>query len=637
MRIITAISLFLLLTIGARAQVLSPGVDSIPMSDNKKLAADIYIPQGWTSGPVILVQTPYNRLWYRLIGLPLVGTNINSSNYAFVIVDWRGFYGSTAANYSGAPTRGEDGYDVVEWIAAQSWSNGKVGTWGPSALGRVQFMTAKENPPHLTCICPLVAGPQYSYQEYFPNGCYRTEYVEQLDGLGFGMSTMLLQNQVYNNFWQFIVEPPNFYPTQIQVPALMIGGWYDHNIEVMLEFYNAIRAQSPLAVRDQHRLLMGPWAHGGNGSATVGSGQQGQLFYPNAVGWNDSLALMFFDYHLRSQTNGWNNTPFVQYYNMGQNVWTSSPTWPPSGISNLTYYFQSDSSMTSSAPASSSGSLSFSYDPTNPSPTVGGPTLRADLDQGPYDQALVVESRNDVLRFTTAPLASNINVSGNVVVTLKVSSDRYDTDFCVRLCDVYPDGRSMLVNDGVYRMRFRNGFTANDTAALVPNQVYTVNIELPATSHTFLQGHRIRMDVTSSNYPRFNRNMNTNGPMYPFTNGDTLINPLVANNTVYTNSINSSSITLPTGITNVGIQPQPKTTSTIRIFPNPADDATAVVLPEVSSGFAYIRDVQGRVLQTQNYSGNTVQLSTSELADGIYLIEIIQPQSRYTSTFVIRH
>jgi len=621
MRIITALGLLLVLTLGVRAQVLSPAVDSIPMGDNKKLAADIYIPQGWTSGPVILVQTPYNRLWYRLIGLPLVGTNINSSNYAFVIVDWRGFYGSASANYTGAPTRGEDGYDVVEWIAAQPWSDGKVGTWGPSALGRVQFMTAKENPPHLTCICPLVAGPQYSYQEYFPNGCYRTEYVEQLDGLGFGMSTILLQNPVYNNLWQFIVEPPNFYPTQIQVPALMIGGWYDHNIEVMLEFYNAIRTQSPLAVRDQHRLLMGPWVHGGNGSATVGTGQQGQLFYTNAVGRNDSLALLFFDYHLRSQNNGWNNTPFVQYYNMGQNVWTSSPTWPPSGISNLTYYFQSDSSMTSTAPASSSGSLSFNYDP----------------DQGPYDQAPVVESRNDVLRFTTAPLTSNVNVSGNVVVTLKVSSNRYDTDFCVRLCDVYPDGRSMLVNDGVYRMRFRNGFTANDTAALVPNQVYTVNIELPATSLTFLQGHRIRVDVTSSNYPRFNRNMNTNGPMYPFTNGDTLINPLVANNTVYTNSINSSSITLPTGSANVGIEQPTALTPTISIFPNPAGDVTTVVLPEVSSGIVYIRDVQGRVVQTQNYSSNTVQLNTAAIADGVYLIEIIQAQSRYTSTFVIRH
>jgi hypothetical protein len=207
----------------------------------------------------------------------------------------------------------------------------------------------------------------------------------------------------------------------------------------------------------------------------------------------------------------------------------------------------------------------------------------------------------------------------------------------VRLCDVYPDGRSMLVNDGVYRMRFRNGFTANDTAALVPNQVYTVNIELPATSLTFLQGHRIRVDVTSSNYPRFNRNMNTNGPMYPFTNGDTLINPLVANNTVYTNSINSSSITLPTGSANVGIEQPTALTPTISIFPNPAGDVTTVVLPEVSSGIVYIRDVQGRVVQTQNYSSNTVQLNTAAIADGVYLIEIIQAQSRYTSTFVIRH
>src|SRR5574337_1004941 len=137
--------------------ILNPIGDSIPMSDGRKLAADIYIPSGMSSGPVILIQTPYNRLIYRFAGLPLqIGMNINSCNYILVITDWRGFYGSKKAAYAGSPAIGDDGYSTVEWIAQQTWSNGKIGTHGPSALGRVQFQTAQKNPPHLTCICPLV-------------------------------------------------------------------------------------------------------------------------------------------------------------------------------------------------------------------------------------------------------------------------------------------------------------------------------------------------------------------------------------------------------------------------------------------------------------------------------------------------
>src|ERR1043165_1917923 len=271
--------------------ILTPQVASIPISDGRKLAADVYIPSGMVSGPVILVQTPYNRLLYR-VGLPLgIGQNLNSSNYIIVVVDWRGFYGSAAAAHVGAPSQGQDGYSCVEWIAQQSWSNGKVGTWGPSALGRVQFQTAKTNPPHLTCICPLVAGPQYDYQEYFPGGCLRTEYVDQLDGLGFGTSAALMNAPVHNGTWTF-VENQNFYPDSIRVPCYMIGGWYDHNIEVMLAFYKALQ-NSNTPVKDKHRLLMGPWVHGGHGTAQVGTQLQGQLSYPNADNWNDSLAILF--------------------------------------------------------------------------------------------------------------------------------------------------------------------------------------------------------------------------------------------------------------------------------------------------------------------------------------------------------
>ena len=509
---------------------LTPLIDSIPMGDGKKLAADIYIPNTITQGPVILIQTPYNRLHFHL-SLPLqIGLNINSSNYIFVIVDWRGFYGSAAASYLGNPSIGQDGYDCVEWIAQQSWSNGVIGTWGASALGRVQFQTAKLNPPHLTCICPLVAGPQYDYTEYYPHGDIRTEYVVQLDALGFGLSPILLAHQVHDAAWTF-AESANFYPDSIKVPCYMIGGWYDHTVEFMLPFFNAIRTQSPVNVRNEHRLLMGPWTHKG-----IGGPAQGELTYGNAAPWADSLTLLFFDYHLRGIANGWNATPFVQYYQMGDDTWQSNAAWPPAGPTPVNFYFHQSGILNNAVPLNSSGSVNYNYNPNDPSPTVGGPTLELDLGEGPYNQVDSVESRNDILIFTTDSLTQDAVMIGNSVVHLKVSSDKTDTDFDIRLTDVYHDGRSMLVNDGVMRMRFRNGNTANDTAAIIPGTIYNCDIKLPNTAITFLAGHKIRVDITSSNYPRFNRNMNTGGALYPGNNLDTLVNPVIASNTVYTNS-----------------------------------------------------------------------------------------------------
>lgn len=620
------------------AQPLTPIVDSVPMRDGRKLPVDIFLPAGWTSGPVILIQTPYNRLWFRL-SLPLgIGTNIDSSNYAFVTADWRGFYGGAQANYSGAPTRGQDGYDLVEWIATQTWSNGETGTWGPSALGKVQFQTARENPQHLTCICPLVAGPQFNYQEYFPNGCYRTEYVEQLDGLGYGMSPILLANPTRNIIWQF-AEADGFYPDSILVPAFMIGGWYDHNIDVMLDFYNGIRTQSPANVQNQHRLLMGPWAHGGNGSATVGSANQGQLTFNNAAGWSDSLALLFFDYHLRGIQNGWNNTPFVQYYTMGSNTWNTTAAWPPSGMNPVTLYMHSDTTMDNIPPAVSSGSISYQYNPQDPSPTIGGTTLRQDLDQGPYDQSSVVESRNDILKFTTAPLAQDMTVSGEVVIHLEVSSDKFDTDFCVRLCDVYPTGESMLVHDGVYRMRFRDGFAPADTGIMTPNTNYAIDITLPATSITFLQGHRIRVDVTSSNYPRYNRNMNTGQAMYPgpvATAGDTLVNPQIANNTIYTNSVYSSRVTFPATQWPNGIEEKQNATA-VRIYPNPSDEFTRFEFENNGSAVMTVTDASGRVVYISQVNGNQALINTQQFANGIYCVSVQSETGVQNGRFAVQH
>ncbi|HNP47951.1 MAG TPA: CocE/NonD family hydrolase [Bacteroidia bacterium] len=628
----------LLFTHTLSAQFILPDfVDSVPMSDGKKLPADVYIPANWTSGPVILIQTPYNRQLFRLSGLPLgIGNAIDSSHYAFVITDWRGFWGGAQAEYSGAPGNGQDGYSIVEWIAAQSWSNGEVGTWGPSALGNVQYLTAKENPPHLRCICPLVAGPQTIYQEYYPNGCLRTEYLEQLDALGFGTSSWVLPFPFYSYAWSALAEPASFYPDSIFVPCFMIGGWYDHNVEKMIDFFNAIRTQSPSNVRAEHRLLMGPWAHGGHGSAHVGTANQGELSYPDAEGWSDSLALVFFDFHLRGIANGWDNSSAVRYFRMGENTWQNSATWPPSGFNPLTLYFHPDQSMDITIPTSSTASLSYTYDPNDPSPTVGGPTLRSDQLQGPYDQSDSVEVRNDVLKFTTDVLAQDLTLTGNAVVHLEISSNRYDTDFDIRLCDVYPSGASMLVNDAAYRMRFLNGFAPADTAALVPGNQYAVNIELPKTAITFLAGHRIRVDVSSSNYPRFNRNMNTDGTMYPSLNPDTLVNPLIATNTVYTNSLHSSGITLPATNWPNAVS-ENESASTWNIWPVPTQNILHVLITKNSNAQFNLRDVSGRLILTVPLKEMNTDIFVDKLAAGIYMAEIKTEKGIFSKKVIIQN
>ncbi len=620
---------------------LSPVYDSIPMRDGKKLAMTLFNPSGCSSCPTILIQTPYNRLYFETIGLPLnVGFNINAFNYNIVIVDWRGFYGSAAALGTGLPDRGEDGYDAVQWISAQSWSNGKVGTWGPSALGKCQFQTAKKNPPNLVCAVPLVAGPQTEYQEYYPGGVYRTEYVEQLDALGYGLSPVVLSYPVYNFVWTS-TENSNFYPDSIRVPTFMIGGWYDHNTELMVNFFNAIRSTTT-GVQNDHRFLVGPWVHGGSGIAFVGSSIQGELSYPNAADWNDSLALMFFDYHMRGIANGWNTTPYVQYYQMGENVWQNSSTWPPAGLSNINLFMHDNGLLNEVSPSAVSGSLNINYNPLDPSPTIGGSTLRSDLDQGPYDQLPLVESRGDILSFTSVELGSPVILKGNVQAHLKVSSNKKDTDFAVRLTDVYPDGRSMLLVDGIRRMRFRDGFLASDTSIMSAGAIYDCIIDLPTTSITFLTGHKIRVDITSSIYPKYNRNDNSGGMMYPSLNGDSLVNPSSALNTIYLNSVNSSYISLPL-VSFPNSLKEITNEIELNVFPNPANNLLNIKLNSKNQNLFFIRltDKTGRVVFNEKIAVsnglNNYSINTSKFENGVYGLNIGNENETNNASVVIQH
>jgi len=617
-----AFAILLLLNCRNAYSILTPLVDSIPMIDGKKLAVDVYIPTGMSTGPVILIQTPYNRQVYRLTGLPLgVGANINASNYIFVFADWRGFYGSKKAAYAGNPDRTKDAYSTVEWIASQSWSNGKVGTWGASALGKIQYQTAKGNPPHLTCICPVVAAPQFEYKEYFPNGSLRTEYVQQLDGLGFGLTASLMAHPIKDNFWNF-VEDANDYPDSIQVPCFMIGGWYDHNTQLMMDFYSQLRTRSPMSVRAKHKILMGPWVHGGHSTAKVGSIAQGQLSYPNAQNKNDSMAMQFFDYYLRNINNNWNSVPAYTLYQMGENKWLNEGSWPLNGVKAYRFYLNKNALMDQVLPSSSSDSLNYSYNPIDPSPTLGGCTLRSDLLQGPYDQLNGIENRSDMLVFSSNKLSKDLILNGRIKVVLKVSSSQLDTDFDVRVTDVYPDGKSMLLNDAVMRMRFRDGFTQAQIAMMVPGNVYDCIIELPTTCIAFLIGHKIRLIISSSNYPKYNRNMNNGQGMYPGNSTDSLLNPLSAVNTIYCNILNASYVELPLLNFSSDISELSDKNHSITLFPNPVGNILKVALLEkMSSNFTlYLFNQIGQEVMQILPTSNEFEIDLSALKSGIYTL-----------------
>lgn len=621
--------LILFVSVFAKSQITYTSV-MIPMRDGEFLAADYYLPSGCSSCPVILIQTPYQKNWFHF-GLPLgVGTNQPNSNYAFVIVDWRGFYGSAAALVP-SPNRGEDGYDVVEWIAQQTWCDGNIGTWGPSALGKIQFETAREQHPNHKCAVPLVAHPMTRYEDYYPGGVYRTEYVEQLDALGYGLSTFVLGNQVKNFTWT-VAQNQSTYPASINIPFFMIGGWFDHNVDGMLTFFDLLKTQSPVAVRDKHKLLMGPWAHGGSGTASVGSATQGDWSFPGAAGMSDSLAILFFDYYLRGQTtNYW--TAFDNYdsyeYETSQMEMGNFDLRDATNFNPVSYYLRDNAIL--GGMTTGTFDTTIIYDPRDPSPTVGGPTLKPTLDQGPYDQSPIVESRNDIATFTTngiVGMSGSATLYGKPEVHLFVSSDRKDTDFAVRLTEVDVNtGESIILADGIRRLRFRDGYAATDTSAGVPGTIYEMVIDLPCISHNLYPGHEIRLDVSSSNYPRFDANLNNAGAMY--VAGDTLI----ATNTIYMNQTNASYIILP--INYWSSVNEIENSIVLNAYPNPTKNQINISLPSEENWVISITDITGKTISSQNYFGSKFSTDVNEFSKGIYFIRLTNSQNQiYHSRFI---
>ncbi len=463
----------------------------IPMRDGQHLAADIYLPPAAGEYPTILIQTPYNRTNFRVAARWNGRGIIDRDRYAYVVLDWRGYFGSKPAR-TRRPNRGQDGYDAVEWIAAQEWSDGKVGTWGASALGKVQFMTAKEQPPHLACCVPIVAAEGQAYEDFFMDGVYRKAHLESLVRVGFGGFSALSQIRQSTALLRLLANSFD-QVASVNVPILMITGWYDHAAARQLDTFEALHDSSGPVTQENANILIGPWHH-----SAIGKSVQGALEYPSAEGESDRAALAFFDYWMRGEKdNGWADQPKFRGWQINEGAWIDS--------ANLGGPDTTERVIALDGPA-----RTIISDPAKPVPTIGGANLDrrsgSQLLAGPHDQS-ELEARDDVAVYSIDPGDEPLRIHGSVRVELTFETTQRDATFAARMCDVHPDGRSMLIVDGVTRAKYREGPGA--ALAVQPGQTYTATITLPPAAITIGDGHQLRVLIAGSNYPRFELNPHT--------------------------------------------------------------------------------------------------------------------------------
>lgn len=503
------------------------------------LAADVYLPAGdplnpvgvW---PVVLVQTPYDKDAFAaryFVDPERDDPLFQSRDYAFVVLDWRGFHASRDAAYDGSPTRGEDGFDAVEWIADQPWCDGNVGTWGASALGNVQLHTAVERPPHLRACVPMVYHFREWYDQVYPGGVYARNRNQFVYGL-FGGLEIMRSIPYYDWVWA-LLESGRYDISRVDVPMLHISGWYDHETLQTIREFVQIQDAGGANARGRQKLLVGPWAH-----SSVGAREQGDLEYPAAEDVASEAALAFFDHHLRGVANGAADWPAVQYFSINADTWESADTWPPTIAVERDLWLHVDGAL-AEAPAPTTSTLGYVSDPTDPVPTRFGPVLGTPFHtQGPGDLESV-EARGDVLTFTTPVQARPLMIAGSPRVRLYVQCDAVDTDVAVRLTDVWPDGRSNLLVSGVRRASLRNTFATPEW--LEPNDIVAVEVELTPIAVTIPAGHALRLSVAPSNYPLYDVNMQDGSSI----SDEAGAAPVVADVTLWLGGGYDAALTLP--------------------------------------------------------------------------------------------
>jgi len=508
----------------------------LPMRDGVKLATDIYLPPGGGRFPTILVRTTYNKA-----GLAGVGADGTRRGYAVVVQDTRGRFASEGDNLP-FETDGwwggkMDGLDTVEWMARQPWC-GKIGTMGGSALGITQLLLAGTGTKRVAAQVIHVGAPRAYGDMAFTGGVFRKALVEDwLRIAAFSPDALKrwTRTDVYGGDWRERDLSRRY--GLMSAAAVHVGGWYDIFSQGTIDAFVGYQNRGGPGARGKQKLIMGPWTHG------IFQDRAGDLTFRNGKTPPGRVRdqWMWFDRYLKGEANGVDAEPAVTYYTMGDtsdpsapgNEWRTSAAWPPTGTAARPFYMAEDGSLSSLRPEKRSV-LAYSYDPRNPVPTTGGPQLT--VPAGAKDQR-PVEARKDVLVFSTSPLSKPIEVTGRVTMNLWVSSDCPDTDFVGKLCDVYPDGRSYNVCEGVMRARFRRSFSKPEM--MLPGKLYRVSVDLWSTSIVFNRGHRIRVHVTSSNAPGWDPNPNTGEPFRSSAR------TRVAHNVVHLGGATPSHIVLP--------------------------------------------------------------------------------------------
>jgi putative CocE/NonD family hydrolase len=515
--------------------------------DGVTLKADIYRPAGEGSFPVLLQRTPYDKRNAEDFALLAI-----AHGFMVVVQDVRGRYTSEGEWY---PFKHEidDGYDTIEWAATLPHSNGKIGMFGGSYVGATQMLAAIGHPPHLAGICPVVTASNYHANWTYQGGAFEQWFNESWtsglaqDTLGRTIhestnavtgSTVLplkqyplynthldpgasteklapyfldwLAHPDYDAYWKQWSIEENY--ANIQVPALTIAAWYDIFQGGSLRNYLGLKAHAGNeAARSGQRLLITIGGHAGGGQkiGEVDFGTEANEFNENEI------TVEWYDYLFQGKQNIFAKTP-VRIFVMGENKWRNEDVWPLQRAKETRYFLQSTGKANSAAGdgvlstsvTHNSGTDTFVYDPANPVPTVGGP-LCCDplhLPAGPRDQK-DVEARPDVLVYSSPPLDADVEVTGPVTLDLFAKSSAVDTDFTAKLVDVWPNGFAQNLTEGIIRARYRQSMTT--PAPIEPGKVYEYQIDVWSTSNVFLKGHRIRLEVSSSNFPRFDRNLNT--------------------------------------------------------------------------------------------------------------------------------
>lgn len=536
----------------------------IPMRDGVILYADVYRPSGGKKYPALLQRTPYDKS-FPPGKLYLEVIRAASQGYAVVIQDTRGRYSSEGQFYCFSDDI-NDGYDTVEWCAAQSWSTGKVGMFGSSYVGLTQWLAAMARPPHLTALFPRVTGSNLYDGWVYQGGAFglglnvswtmshltlanfaklasqnnlderdRRTLINAIDNLDNSFQYLPLkdfpylkgvapffydwvEHSTYDDYWRRMNVEEHY--SQLDVAAYNLGCWYDVLLGGTLANYAGMRDKS-LSGRTQNnqKLIVTPWDHT-SGSYSLGSTMSGSQYFGIAADATyidlDGIQLRWFDHWLKEIDNGIMDEPPATIFVMGDNVWRTEDDWPPPAAQYTAYYLHSNGRANT---LNGDGMLSmelpnveppdvFIYNPRDPVPTRGGGLCcnSCFLPGGSYDNR-ELETRPDVLVYSTLPLTKEVEVTGPIMVTLWAVSSAPDTDYTAKLLDVCTCGEARNLTDGIIRARYRDSLT--NPSLIKPGDIYKYTIDLWATSNVFKRGHSIRIEVSSSNFPRFDRNPNT--------------------------------------------------------------------------------------------------------------------------------